>query len=138
MKNSLQAERLGPYVLAALSATLWWLTDMTLPIADGVLGASLTLGAILTGFLATAKTIVMSAIESPVMLRVKKAGYLPDLISYLKQAIWLSFTFCIVCLVGFFIVNSHHLYGLAWIFTGVSAGAAFIRVTNLLLKIIGS
>lgn len=136
MIYSLQRERYGPYLLALLSSCVWYLTDTKLPVENDVLSASLTLGAILTGFLATAKTIVMSSLESPVMVRVKSSGYLTDLISYLKQAIWLSFAFCIISLTGFFILNSSTCYGLAWLFIGVSSGASFIRVTGLLLTII--
>jgi len=133
---SLQRERYAPYMLALLSAIIWHVTDTKLPEDSSILSASLTLSAILTGFLATAKTIVMSSLESAVMIRVKKSGYLVDLISYLKQAIWLSFSFCIVSLIGFFIINSDYYYGLTWIIIGISSGAAFIRVTDILLTII--
>jgi len=135
--NPLQRERYAPYILALVSAIIWYVTDTKLPKENDVLSASLTLGAILTGFLATAKTIVMSSLESKVMIRLIKVGYLPDLISYLKQAIWLSFAFCIISLIGFFTLNTSSCYGLAWLIIGVSAGVSFIRVTNLLLNIIG-
>lgn len=133
--KSIYLERLSPYILAIAGALLWWKLKLALPPGDGILGSSLTLGAILTGFLATAKAILMS-LDSPIMQRMRETTYISDLTSYLSQAIWLSFGFCIVSIVGFFVPARGTWYGFAWIIFGLASAGAFVRVTNIMLKII--
>lgn len=133
--KSIYLEKFAPYALAVAGALLWWKLQLELPTGEGILNSSLTLGAILTGFLATAKAIVMT-LDSPIMQRIRETTYVNDLVSYLSQAIWLSFGFCIVSLVGFFVSTKSAWYGLAWITLGLASAGAFIRVTNIMLKII--
>ena len=128
-------EKTAPYILAAAFSFCWWKFDISIPADKSVLGASLTLGAILTGFLATSKAILMT-LDSPIMQRIRGTTYLDDLVSYLGQAIWLSFGFCIISLVGFFINATSYVYGFIWIFIGVASAGAFIRVTNIMLQIV--
>lgn len=135
-------ERWLPYFIAASGSLLWWCMGITLPNKEGLLGSSLTIGAILTGFLATAKAILM-ALDSPVMKRIRNTNYLVDLVSYLGQAIWLSLLFCCVALMGYFINTSSSIYGLLWdtygflwIATCLAMIVSFIRVTNIMLKIL--
>jgi len=133
--KSIWVEKLSPYILAIAGAFLWWKLDLALPSGDGILSSSLTLGAILTGFLATAKAILMS-LDSPIMQRIRGTDYIRDLASYLSQAIWLSFGFCIVSIIGFFVPTNSTWYGFTWIILGLASAGAFIRVTNIMLKII--
>lgn len=133
--KSIYLEKSAPYLLAIAGAVLWWQCDIELPAGDAILSSSLTLGAILTGFLATAKAIVMS-LDSPIMNRIRETTYINDLVSYLSQAIWLSFGFCIVSIIGFFVATNGGIYGLTWISLGLGSAGAFIRVTNIMLKII--
>ena len=132
--KSIYLERFAPYLLG-FAAILIWQLDIALPLGDGILGSSLTLGAILTGFLATAKAIIMT-LDSPIMQRLRETNYIHDIVSYLSQAIWLSFSFCILTLIGFFIDQTNLWFGIAWIGIGVTSAGAFIRVTNIMLKII--
>ena len=133
--KSLYLERLSPYLLAIAGALLWWKLQLALPPGEGILSSSLTLGAILTGFLATAKAILMS-LDSPIMQRIRETTYISDLTSYLSQAIWLSFSFSLVSIIGFFVPTNSMWYGLAWIGFGLASAGAFVRVTNIMLKII--
>lgn len=128
-------ERWFPYLVAAFGVLLWWRMGITLPDKEGLLGSSLTIGAILTGFLATAKAILM-ALDSPVMKRIRNTDYLADLVSYLGQAIWLSLLFCCIALLGYFVNAISNIYGFLWIATGLAMISAFIRVTNIMLKIL--
>lgn len=100
-----------------------------------MLASSLTIAAILTGFLATAKAILIS-LDSPLMNRIREAGYINDLVSYLSQSIWLSFSFCCFSLLGYFVQTNVTWYGLAWIFLAIATGCAFVRVTNIMLKVL--
>lgn len=133
--KSIYLERFAPYLLGFAAILIWWKLDIALPLGDGVLGSSLTLGAILTGFLATAKAIIMT-LDSPIMQKLRETNYIHDIVSYLSQAIWLSFSFCILTLIGFFIDQTVLWFGIAWIGLGVTSAGAFIRVTNIMLKII--
>lgn len=133
--KSLYLEKVAPYLLALSGDLLWWRVGLAFPPGDDLLSSSLTLGAIITGFLATAKAILMT-LDSPVMQRIRETNYVNDLVSYLGQAIWLSFGFCAVSIVGFFSVRSELWYGLLWVFFGLASAASFVRVTNIMLKII--
>ena len=133
--KSITLEKTAPYILGAAAVSLWWVLGLSLPNGEGILASSLTLGAILTGFLATAKAIIMT-LDSPIMQRLRETDYISDIVSYLSQAIWLSFSFCIITLVGFFIDKNQEWYGLMWVGIGVMSAGAFIRVTNIMLKII--
>lgn len=133
--KSIYLERFAPYLLGLAGILIWWKLDLKLPLGEGILGSSLTLGAILTGFLATAKAILMT-LDSPIMQRLRETDYIHDVISYLSQAIWLSFSFCILTLIGFFVDQTKLWFGIAWIGIGVTSAGAFIRVTNIMLKII--
>lgn len=133
--KSIYLERLAPYLLAFAGCLMWWKFDMHFPKGENILSSSLTLGAILTGFLATAKAIMMT-LDSPIMQRIRQTTYIDDLVSYLSQAIWLSFGLCIISIAGFFCSTDNFIFGLIWIFFGVASSGAFIRVTNIMLKII--
>ena len=135
--SSLTREKFAPYLLAFSAAIFWYMLEIELPNEHDVLGASLTLGAILTGFLATAKAIIV-ATDSPTMQRIRSTDYLTDLVSYLKEAIWCSFAYCIISLIGFFNLESNQIYGTFWIFLGFCSAGTFIRFTNILFKVIES
>ena len=132
---SLFLEKFAPYILAITGALLWWRLKITLPSGDAILSSSLTIGAILTGFLATAKAVLLS-LNSPIMDRIRETGYINDLVSYLSQAIWLSFGYCCLAIMGFFVDTSSVFYGITWFALGLGAGGAFIRVVNIMLKIL--
>jgi len=106
-----------------------------MPLKADILSSSLTIGAILTGFLATSKAILMT-LDSPIMKRLRETSYILQLVSYLRQAIWLSFSYCIISLIGFFGVYLQTWYGYVWLFLGVSAAISFIQITNIMLKTI--
>ena len=56
-------EKIAPYILSLTATYLWWKFKIVFPVNDSVLSASLTLGAILTGFLATSKAILMTILN---------------------------------------------------------------------------
>lgn len=133
--KSISWEQFAPYILACAASFIWYQFKLELPASTDILSSSLTLGAILTGFLATSKAILMT-LDSPIMERLRETQYIDDVVSYLSQAIWLSFAFCIISLIGFFLQKDTSFYGIIWIFFGASSAGAFIRVTNIMLKII--
>lgn len=133
---SLYIEKLYPYVFAVLALVGWRYFEITIPVDKAVLGSSLTLGAILTGFLATAKAIIMSS-DSPVMTRMRGTGYLADLVSYLAQAVWYCLALSVISLLGSFVDSAGSLYGSVWIVVLTLSIACFVRVTGIMFKVIG-
>ncbi len=133
--NNLTVEKYLPYIIALAALLIWKILDVHMPKETSILASSLTIGAILTGFLATSKAILMT-LDSPVMQRLRDTSYITQLVSYLRQAIWLSFSFCIISLVGFFGLHEQVWYGYIWLFLGVSAAIAFIQITNVMLQTI--
>lgn len=137
--NKLLFERWYPTVIAGVAAYFWFKYNINIPEDSGFLGSSLTIGAILTGFMATSKAILMT-LDSPIMQRIRGTDYLDDLVSYLKSALWFSFGFSLLCLSGYFIPSGNEIvvkwFGVFWFFTGVAAALSFIRITNIILKIL--
>ena len=137
----LYIEKYYPYIGGLVAAFAWWGFSMEFPPTriNAILSASLTLGAITTGFLATAKAILLSLDGKAIMTDLRKSGYIENLVSYLAQAIWLSFAFCILTLSGFFMPGTTSLptvYETLWFSFGACAALAFARVIYLFLLIL--
>lgn len=133
---NLDWERIYPYLAGALAALAWWMfTPEFHAEKSDVLSASLTVGSILTGFLATSKAILLSLNDSSIMQELKRSGYIKDLVSYLAQAILCSFGYAVVSLVGFFL-NGCEAYWIVWAGIGVLAALTFIRVVWIQLRIL--
>ncbi len=128
-------ERSYPYLAGLVGLVAGFVHPIFPPQPDQMLSASLTLAAILTGFLATSKTILLGMKGTPVMKAFFKSKYIEDLVSYLAQGIWSSFIFCIVTMVGFFITTTP-AYQAVWLMAGLIAGFAFIRITKIFLVIL--
>jgi hypothetical protein len=131
-------EKSYPYIGGAIVGALWWHFDLRLPKdPSALLSSSLTLGAILTGFLATSKTILIGLRGSSVMETLQDSKYIRELIQYLAEAIWLSFAFSLLVLLGFFLKNtSDYFFDTLWAALGVMAALAFVRVTYIILLVI--
>lgn len=138
----LSVERCYPYCGAALALGLWiWLKPVFPTAEKEFLAAAISIGAILTGFVATAKAILAALPSDSVMGRLRASGYIKDLISYLAAALYACLSFSIYGLTGFFLQvdGQHHLntwFARGWVFFAVLALLSFHRVVQLLLKIL--
>lgn len=133
---NLDWERLYPYLAGAVAALAWWVfTPEFHADKSDVLSASLTVGSILTGFLATSKAILLSLNDTPIMRDLRRSNYIADLVSYLAQAILFSFGYAVISLVGFFL-NGSPAYWVVWTAMGVVAALTFVRVVWIQLKIL--
>jgi len=130
-------EHFYPFIGGVIAFFLWQYLPMAFP-SDSykeLLSSSLTVGAILTGFLTTSKTILISLHGTKVIKRIRETGYISDLIRYLAQAIWICFSFCIITLAGFFLGKTPY-YGPIWFASSIIACLAFYRVTNIFIQIL--
>lgn len=127
-------EKLYPYIIAAIVTVLWYRLGIHLPSSDSLLSSTLTVSGIFVGFLATSKAILLS-MNSAIIQDLKDSGYINDLVSYIGQAIWLNLTFCVVTVFGYFINQTSSIYSLIWIALVTCSLVAFVRVTDIMLKI---
>jgi heme/copper-type cytochrome/quinol oxidase subunit 4 len=70
-----------------------------------------------------------------IMRDMHRSTYIDVLVSFMGQAIFTAFGFCILTLLGFF-VDRGPIYASIWFSVAVIASLAFIRVILLLLKIL--
>lgn len=139
----LAIERNFPAALALAATFTWWYCGPTFPKeVKEFLAAALGLGAILTGFVATAKAILVALPSDRLMGSLRRSGYINDLVLYLAQALYGCLLFSIFCLVGFFLIATDardslpKWYEITWIGLGVFATAAFYRVSRLLFVLL--
>jgi hypothetical protein len=143
MKNA-TLEKLYPLTIAALVSYLTWYLNIPFPVhPKEFLAASLGFGAILTGFITTAKAILVSMPSDSLMGSLRKSGYVDDLILYLKHALYGCLLFSGVCLVGFFILTYDEKeytwpmwYKIIWVASALFAGLSFQRVSKFLFSVI--
>lgn len=134
----LLVEKVYPYVFSILASIIWYELDIKFPSSDSVLSSTLTIAGIFIGFLTTSKALLIS-IDSPVLNDLRQSGYIKDLTSYMKEAIWGNLIFCIINIIGYFLPISKGgpimtIFGLIWIFFCVCSLATFFRVTDIMLK----
>lgn len=127
-------ENYHPYILALIGAIAWYWFDIRFPSGNDILSASISVGAILVGFLATAKSLLMT-LDTPVLRRLANAGYIKDIASYMRQGIYVLFIFCGLCMSGFFINTDAIWFGVLWFTLIIMGTLNFLRVTRILLKL---
>jgi len=130
-------ERSYPYLIPLIAAAVFWRAHFSYPTGQDILSASITMGAIFTGFLATLKSIVIS-LQSPRIENLRKTKFFGLLLSYLQEAIWLSLLFCACCLSGFFYDPLHppSWFGVLWVFLACATLLTFHRVSSILIALI--
>lgn len=148
---NLTTERWFPIITATACCFVWLLFSVEIELSNWahpifsvsksmfpadktpILSASLTLGAILSGFLATSQSILLS-LSGGIKKELNSSGYIDNLTLYLTEGILFSFSFAIISLLGFFICN--YLIQLIWLFCAFASLFAFWRVTYITLKIL--
>jgi hypothetical protein len=138
----LRFEKYFPW-FAGCVCTAAWLFFSPRFVADlkEFLAASVSVGAIFAGFLATAKAILMAMPAGSVMDAIRKSGYIENLTSYLRDAIYGAVVFVLISFGGFFVIPSSQAaivgwYPPSWVFSGIFCLTAFLRVCHLLFKIL--
>jgi hypothetical protein len=136
---SLSVERWYPACLALLLCVAAWKFDVPFPVDQKeFLAAALSLGAVLTGFIATAQAILMALPSESVMGRMRSTGYVNDLIRYISEALYIGVIYCGLNLSGFYLITKpgyFECFAPIWIGFTAYAGLTFVRVTRFMMKI---
>jgi hypothetical protein len=130
-------ERSYPYAAAVAAAAGYYYGGFSFPKGQDVLSASITIGAIFTGFLATSKSLAIS-IDTPAMNELRKTRFFDLMVQYLREAIYASLLLGAFGIAGFFHdpQSPPRWYGVVWILLIISTFLTFARVTNAFLVII--
>ncbi len=139
--NALQFERWWPYFATAIVVGGWWYFGQARFPArpDALLGASGGASAVLVGFLATSKTIILSLSGSTVMIKIRDAGYQEILFRYLYSALTWGFALLVASVVGFIVQSEDglpSLYEALWVAVACLASFTYWRVTHILFKVL--
>lgn len=132
---SRKIERCYPYVLslaAPVAVKCGWLSFSG---SENLLAAGVSLGAILTGFLATNMSLVLT-VNTRLMLEIRKSSYFELLLSYLREALWISLLFSAASVAGFFIPARASAFSYTWIYLAASSLLTFYRVNSIMLLLI--
>lgn len=100
------------------------------------LSASLSLGAILTGFTATSQAILMTLPENGLLLRLRVSGYISDLVNCFIAAIIGASAFVILNLAGFFIATLNQKFYYVWLFSLLYCITTLFRLSKLMILIL--
>lgn len=139
--KALWIERYWP-VIAAVAATSiwWWWGEKRFPSEPAnLLAATGNTVAVLVGFLAASKAIVLSISGSKVFRTLKSSGYHSFLFSYFYQAIVYGIIFLAISIFGFFVTEAGvapEWYKIAWIFFAFLSFSSFVRVVQILFKLL--
>lgn len=137
---SLTFERFYPWLFGASAALIGWLLQLSLPVSDenrftALLSSSISVSAILVGFLATMKSILMAV--PGVIERLRKLDYLGVLSLYLIEGTIANLFFCVLNVTYFFpwVPDNPAIVSVLWIGTGVLSVCSFWRVVHVMILI---
>src|SRR5579864_745140 len=130
-------ERSYPFILALVAAIGFFLFVPRFPVsanaAPSLFSAMISLAAIAVGFLATAKSILLTIDKRQIIIQLKATGKYETLVDYIVFAILWSFALAAASAVCFIADLStpaewHHWVFTAWVFILVTAGGGCFRV----------
>ena len=133
-------ERIYPYALSISAAGIFHYSKAGFPTGEGVLSASITIGAIFVGFLATVMSIVLT-IQSARIEELRATKFFGLMIGYLQEAIWGSLAFCALSLFGYFLLSQPpkplpFWFQDAWLLFSSATFLTFFRITRALLGLV--
>jgi hypothetical protein len=139
-----KAERWYPHVvgLGVAVGYLLFLRDCRIPdSAQNLFSSVVSISAIAVGFLATAKSILISIDKKPIIEQLRRVGYYPVLVDYLMAAVWwsfvLSFLSAVCLLLDWKSVTFWNRAVLtAWLFVLVTAALMCYRVIHIFGKLL--
>ena len=144
----LQIERRYPIIGAIVAGAVYLVFFRTRAFPSTLhelFAAVISVGAIAVGFLATAKTILVSLSDRAVVEKLRDLGYYRWVVDYIIEAINWSFAIAALSAAGLLLQFApkgsdqdrvHVLFLCAWWVALVGAGLAYLRVVRILTKIL--
>ena len=128
-------ERIYPYLLPAFVAGGMAHYSVSLPCGNDILNASITMGAIFIGFLATAKSIMLG-LQTRSFEIIRGTDFFRLLVTYLKEAIYIALAYCVLCLVIFFIKDRPPYIAALWGYFTVATILGFFRIVHVFMVLV--
>jgi hypothetical protein len=128
-------ERGYPYFLAGLGGVIWWALGVCFPVNQLILVGSLTIAAVLTGFLSTALAMLIG-LNSPVMQQLRRTSFIGLLAAYVREAMIGNVLFGSIALSGLFQEQHGLLFGTLWISALLLAVLCFVRILDILIGLL--
>jgi hypothetical protein len=146
---ALIAERSYPLVVGIASGAIYLtapaLRNHQLPdTLTGLLSAMVSVAGIAVGFLATAKSILVSIDDKEIIRKLKKVGYYKRIIGYLRSAIRWSFALAVLSAAGMLIDLKGNwepwkaVCFAIWLGVTVTAALSYYRVIGLFYDVLAS
>lgn len=126
-------ERLYPYIIPIVLVGAALRFEIKFPQSNEILSASITMGSIFIGFLATAKSILLG-LQTPGFEQIRRTKFFPLLITYLKEAIYCSLIYCCACLFAFFFAHDYSWVVATWAYLTAATLLTFIRVVRIFIR----
>lgn len=140
--NSGVVEAWWPYVASVIATVVYALaSNCKFPQpAENLLSASGGAAAVLVGFLATAKAIVLSISGTRIYKALKEGDFTSLFLRYTQEAIVVAICFLVVAMTGFFVIDSvtgpEFWYPPLWFLSGTLSLTLFWRFASILFKML--
>ena len=137
-------EKAWPYLAGAVFSLGWYFfLGARFPThVDNLMLATGTTSAVIVGFLATAKAIVLGLTNTPTFRALKDTGYSTILFRYFFEAILLGMLLLIFSIAGFFLPDNGSQpqaplwFAATWMFLGTCSVFGYLRVVRVLFKLV--
>lgn len=131
-------EIVWPYALGCIAGcvhAIWFLSSF--PVDSEILAASISMGSIFCGFLATSKAVVLG-MQSPRIERLRSTRFFGLFLNYLEAAIWISLLYCGFNLFGYLVHRETFpaWYGPIWSGFTVLTMATFLQITRFVMQMV--
>lgn len=116
MKLSPNLERCCPFIAGGIASVACWYFQLDLVNAPRqLLGATVSFGAIVSGFVGTSLSI-LTGLETPVMLKIRRTHYLKQLREYLGWAMASGILLSLISIMGMFLLLTANWFAAIWCF----------------------
>ncbi len=134
--KSLRMEKRYPFIIAAICGAGSWLCRLEMEAnAAQTLAATVSLGAITSGFVGTSLSILTS-LNSPIMQRIRATPYIVILKQYLGWSVLAGIVLSVISIAGlFFNFPDEPLFVAAWISTLAFCVCCLYRLCRTMLEV---
>ncbi|MDB5596267.1 MAG: hypothetical protein JWM36_3228 [Hyphomicrobiales bacterium] len=135
-------ELFWPWLVAAAVVVAWLRLGSPFPqTPDNLFSSSATVASILASFLGVSKAIILTIKHTPIYKALREYGRERDLFRFLRAGIWTAVAFACLSVLGFFVSAGGDpkvsgVFNAVWIFFGAAAVFCYVRITNIMFKLL--